>query len=168
MPTTPASSALRTRRVRTFCLIVAVASCVLIAVSSKRACRAMCRTVSGSEYSAVLERGLLVLGRQQPAQSSRAPYATGLRFEADRNWGDDISLAWRPYHISQTVFPFAASHHALALPLWLIALPALVAAAYTQGLVVGTRRADRGRCGKCGYSRAGLAAGAACPECGVA
>jgi hypothetical protein len=49
----------------------------------------------------------------------------------------------------------------LWVPLLLIAFPTWW---YWTGLWV--RRADTARCFKCGYSRAGLATDAACPECG--
>ncbi|HVU64866.1 MAG TPA: hypothetical protein VHC70_12875, partial [Phycisphaerales bacterium] len=39
---------------------------------------------------------------------------------------------------------------------------------FLPGTVRRWRRRRGGRCVKCGYDRAGLAAGAPCPECGAA
>jgi hypothetical protein len=51
------------------------------------------------------------------------------------------------------------------VPLWI----PLLAAAGCMGLAWrGSARARAGCCGRCGYDRAGLGAGAVCPECGGA
>lgn len=52
------------------------------------------------------------------------------------------------------------------VPLWLLVLPAAVAAAHFHRRLVATRPASY--CRKCGYDTAGLAPGAPCPECGTA
>jgi hypothetical protein len=49
------------------------------------------------------------------------------------------------------------------IPLWLIALPPAVVSGYAWRR---SRRVPAGHCLKYGYSLAGLAAGALCPECG--
>ena len=51
------------------------------------------------------------------------------------------------------------------VPLWLLVLPAAAVAAHFHRRLVATRSA--GCCRKCGYDTAGLAPGAACPECGT-
>lgn len=48
----------------------------------------------------------------------------------------------------------------IPLLLWAAGVPVL------RSGIVARRRAKTGQCGKCGYSLAGLAEGAACPECG--
>jgi hypothetical protein len=55
------------------------------------------------------------------------------------------------------------------VPLWLPTLVFAVPAAWMWRVDVKRRRAAReGCCATCGYSLAGLSAGAACPECGAA
>jgi hypothetical protein len=55
------------------------------------------------------------------------------------------------------------------VPLWVPAGVAMAAAAGAWRLdALARRRARVGFCCGCGYDRAGLAAGAVCPECGVA
>lgn len=57
----------------------------------------------------------------------------------------------------------------VAIPIWMLALPTLLLTAAAWRLdILARRRARVGLCVKCGYSRAGLAAGAVCPECGDA
>ena len=57
----------------------------------------------------------------------------------------------------------------VAIPLWLPALLSLLATATAwRADAKCLRRAREGACPACGYDRAGLAAGAVCPECGSA
>ena len=54
------------------------------------------------------------------------------------------------------------------LPLWMPLIVTAVPAAFAiRGEVRRRRAIRRSSCRKCGYSRAGLEPGAACPECGV-
>jgi len=56
-----------------------------------------------------------------------------------------------------------------AVPLWLPAVLSLLAtAAAWRADAKYIRRARAGLCAGCGYDRAGLAAGSACTECGIA
>ncbi len=55
----------------------------------------------------------------------------------------------------------------IIIPIWFPALLSLLAtAAAWRADAKYLRRAREGACPACGYDRAGLAAGAACPECG--
>ena len=57
---------------------------------------------------------------------------------------------------------------AIAIPLWFPALLSLLAtAAAWRADAKYLRRVREGACPACGYDRAGLAAGAVCPECGA-
>ena len=59
--------------------------------------------------------------------------------------------------------------HKVMVPLWFPALLSLLAtAAAWRADAKYLRRAREGACLACGYDRAGLAAGAVCPECGAA
>lgn len=51
------------------------------------------------------------------------------------------------------------------VPLWLVWGPA-IGVVVAAGPIRRLRRARRGECIRCGYSRAGLQTDAACPECG--
>ena len=57
----------------------------------------------------------------------------------------------------------------VTMPLWPASLLSLLAtAAAWRGDAKYLRRVREGACPACGYDRAGLAAGAVCPECGAA
>lgn len=121
----------------------------------------------GTQWSVYLRRGTLEVTRTVGVTpSDHSP--VGLDAGASRAWGDEVSLAWRPYHVSSLSTFVVGSTDGMVFPLWLAAVPVAIAAACLHGVVIGTRRGDKGRCAGCGYSRAGLAAGAACPECGRA
>ncbi len=54
-------------------------------------------------------------------------------------------------------------------PIWILALGAVLMAAYARRLDELAWRRDRvGVCARCDYDRSGLAVGAVCPECGAA
>lgn len=56
----------------------------------------------------------------------------------------------------------------IAVPLWFPFLVVAIPAALAWRLdALATRRAREGKCPKCSYDRAGLAAAAPCPECGT-
>lgn len=70
------------------------------------------------------------------------------------------SFAWTPHVFSR------AQSLGFVLPLW---IPLAVCAALAMAITHRRRVAiQRGCCKKCGYSLAGLAANAVCPECGYA
>ena len=79
-------------------------------------------------------------------------------------------MYWRFQWSYKPVYPWSASSRVLSItvPLWSIA----VATAFSSALAWrASRRAVRLRphsCRCCAYPRAGLAAGAPCPECGAA
>lgn len=95
-----------------------------------------------------------------------APVASSFRLRPLPDWTAATNLAWRPYHIAKDPWPASSSHHAVAVPLWTILIPAFLLAAYAHGLVVGTRRGNKASCSSCGYPRNGLATQTPCPECG--
>lgn len=93
------------------------------------------------------------------ALTSTVSHGTGWAWNALERMGPqdtnfDPLLWWPALRNRPAYFVFA-------IPLWMIALPALALAA-------GTGRALRRRPGHCacGYARAGLAAESPCPECG--
>ncbi len=59
---------------------------------------------------------------------------------------------------------FSQTHKELVVPMWAIGLLAggLMVLAWRRG-----SRVEKGHCARCGYDLKGLAAGAACPECGA-
>lgn len=74
------------------------------------------------------------------------------------------------YPIGTSAMPTGSPRPLPIMPMW----PGLIAntvtyacALYVPLLVTRHRRARRGECPKCGYSRSGLADGSPCPECGV-
>lgn len=98
-------------------------------------------------------------------QNSRDTWSMILRgLASELPWG-----VWKPdlrtYRASNRQgFP---SHAFLVLPLWMPLAAAGLPAALLLWLDRRSRRwAREGACTKCGYLRAGLATGAACPECG--
>lgn len=114
-------------------------------------------------WDAGLMHGALVADRFNP------PLPIGSRLggmPADechiRLFRQDPDPIWLPsWHASGPPVPLMS----ITVPLW---IPTLAAAAL--GLVAHrrVRRLDRiGRCYRCGYDRAGLAAGSTCPECGA-
>ena len=157
-------------RVRLFSTVLAVVLCSLIAVSSRYEIRAWYIVGAGTNYQLGLSGGTATAyWGAEPGFSQRTGrlIAPGFTLTTDKRWEDNVSLAWRPYHVgARRGFNAGDTHHGFALPLWLIAVPVAIAAAYTHGLLVGMRRADKSRCAKCGYDRTGLMEGAACPECG--
>ena len=154
------------------------AAVVIVAVtilSAHRTVRASYTNARGSAVETRVHGGLVEFWWHNPRSnaywadmSSRpAPRVSSFDFGIDREWGDSISLAWRPYHIASSRWPSPSSHHAAAIPLWMAVVPMLLLAGYSHGVVVGNRRGAKGRCTGCGYSRSGLTVEAACPECGV-
>ncbi len=54
-----------------------------------------------------------------------------------------------------------------SLPVWMVAMPVLLASALAWRLdILARRRAKQNLCSTCNYDRTGLPIGAACPECG--
>lgn len=160
------------KRVRTWCVVAAAVLCLMIGVSAHWRFVVGYTTSPGpkerSRTGVELEGGALTLMWQRIPLGAD-PTTSGVGLDIDRRWQHDVTLAWRPYHVAQQPgFALLNMHHGFVLPLWLVAVPLTIAAAYLQGMVSGMKRADRGRCAGCGYSRAGLAAGVACPECGKA
>lgn len=160
------------RRLRIACFVLVVVSGAMIAASSRYALRAVYRGGSSSNWQVALDGGTLVLfwadDRGFFSRMGRA-FGPGFSTETEKRWNDDISLAWRPYHIgARPGFNTGDTHHGLVIPLWLIALPAAVGGAYCHGHLKGFRRGDRSCCSACGYSRSGLESAAPCPECGSA
>lgn len=97
----------------------------------------------------------LLSGERPPAQPEWRIYATQWPFR----WGFDLSR----FH-SRPVWASSA----IAVPLWLPAAIVMGATAVAWRLDSQARhRARAGICLRCGYDRSGLAADAACPECGV-
>jgi hypothetical protein len=81
-----------------------------------------------------------------------------------------VSFLTRPsFQFSFVFIPTGPGYWYSAVPLWFPALLSLLAttAAWRADWKY-LRRAREGLCTGCGYDRAGLAAGAVCPECGAA
>lgn len=84
-------------------------------------------------------------------------------FEHHAEWGFDADqppatgLPWKPVW-----FPFLVNALILGLPLTLAGL----GVTRTMQWGIARFRGRGGKCPRCGYSRAGLALDAACPECG--
>lgn len=160
--------------VRAVCLSFAAAVVAVSVLSTKRAARVSYTTPGLSAVEARVRSGVAEFWWHDPKSnaywadvtSSPSPKPSSLGFGTTKEWGDSMSLAWRPYHIAANPWPGPSSHHALAVPLWMILVPALLLAGYSHGLVVGLHRGAKGRCSRCGYSRSGLGVEAACPECG--
>jgi hypothetical protein len=101
--------------------------------------------VSGAVYSAWLERDRVTVPFHRVAvpspRSMLLPQGTYFRLPYGVHYGN------------------AAANVAITgIALWAVAV--------VGGVVRGAWRAWRGQCARCGYSLAGLADGAACPECG--
>jgi hypothetical protein len=93
------------------------------------------------------------------------PAATPIPRNAPRwaggRWSDarpHVPMCWWPRTIEGP-----ATLHYMIVPIW---MPMMLAAAPTLWLWLSGRRSPRGLCPRCGYDRAGLGAGVACPECG--
>lgn len=72
---------------------------------------------------------------------------------------------WNPWAFALTL---TKNRWPVGIPLWaLVVLAVLVAAGAWRLDVLARRRRGVVSCPKCGYDRAGLAAGLACPECGA-
>ena len=68
-------------------------------------------------------------------------------------------------------FGRGSSTWAVEIPVWVLVVPSLLITAVAWRNDILVRRRERAvrlnRCPNCNYDRTGLAAGAACPECGV-
>ncbi|MFT3683980.1 MAG: hypothetical protein QM783_03460 [Phycisphaerales bacterium] len=142
------------KRARTWCVVAAAALCAMIMLSAHWRFVVGFITPPGpkerSRTGVELEGGALIL-MWQHIPPGADPATSGFVFEVDRRWQDDVTLAWRPYHVAQQPgFALLNTHHGLVLPLWLVAVPVTIAAAYLQGVVAGQKRADKGRCAGCG------------------
>lgn len=94
------------------------------------------------------------------AENTGAPYwpAQGW-YVRDVNW----PVRWWVY------FNRAGREWVLAIPLWMpTLLTATVTAVAWRLDALARRKVRAGMCTQCGYSLAGLKAGAVCPECGAA
>lgn len=115
----------------------------------------------------VLMSGCLWLSADQPPPANMPPVHLGPHL-VDNNMGTAPEFVWRFLHVKNRITEFAT------VPLWSI-LPPMAAAtvfAWRERLPAVTKRCRtaarrrRGACVSCGYDRRGLAAAAACPECG--
>ena len=77
-------------------------------------------------------------------------------------------LGWELSGLRSSGPPFRnVMRTAIYIPLWFLAASSLLGTVVAWRLDALARRRERvGRCPKCHYDRAGLAAGAVCPECG--
>jgi hypothetical protein len=92
-------------------------------------------------------------------------------FSAERRWPRGGVSAGMPRREGPFIWWFDAGGVAgtgggwayLTVPLW---VPGVLAGAGWALARVRDRKRSAGLCARCGYARAGLAAGAPCPECG--
>jgi hypothetical protein len=114
--------------------------------------------------------GVLVVAAMFGNNTMGAPTHEGWRIEGPEKWiwlmyeGAGPTRVWRggvAWHTISTPISFGVFVVTLLHPFLLTAIPA--------GLLwwKDLRRLGPGRCPKCGYDRAGLTAGANCPECGT-
>jgi hypothetical protein len=102
------------------------------------------------------QQGVLLLAVVAPSDGPRL-------FELRRNDGSDPFVYW---HFRCYRTPISTQ---VDLPLWILALPPMSSSLIAWRMeVLAHRRARLNLCPKCHYDRAGLAAGAKCPECGTA
>src|SRR5262245_30525288 len=117
----------------------------------------------------VIERGAVRLSAQAQVHSPWPERGLGVQagdgnfaYAVDGPVGDRKPKWWRPWEWWPRVerFPWVT---VVTIPLWLGLLPAALG-----GWLAWRGRRLTGRCGGCGYERAGLAVEAVCPECGLA
>jgi transposase InsO family protein len=108
---------------------------------------------AGTNFYLIAWKGSACIGQTWPGYAASGYRSGPVVADRDRYW-------W-------CVFGGPATTIRAIIPLWLLLAPTLLATAAAWRLdAVARRRARAGRCPKCGYDRAGLAASAVCPECG--
>lgn len=125
--------------------------------------------MAGKAGASRMEAGMIFERVKSASLLLMVPDLTSRRQAAARNAYRTIDLGpagmvhwWTPDPARATALRYA--HGAgLTVPAW----PAPVVAGVVGWLLIWwDKRVLRGRCTKCGYDLAGLAAGVACPECG--
>ena len=113
---------------------------------------------SMSDGSGVMFRSGVVIVHADPGGPNRQHFYAR-PYKPEFYWG----FSW--YARSR---PSGGSYWAFSVPLWIPAAGALIFTAIVWRLdTLARRRARLNLCPKCHYDRAGLAAGAVCPECGA-
>jgi hypothetical protein len=89
---------------------------------------------------------------------------------ANSSYQGDWTLAWRPFHATETLWPTTAKLHLLVVPLLPFVLGCALVTGWAHGRLRGLRDARSSNCLSCGYdlSATPITDGKrACPECGA-
>lgn len=155
---------MRIRRVRfigRLCLAVAAALIALVTISRGREIGV--RSADGAFVA--IGNGCVQAGVNRDRFGWAAPELVLGPAYAMRNWHDDWTLAWRPFHVRR-----GPNQRFFVAPLWLPLVMVLAAGAYATGVMAGVRVARSRGCLACGYSLEGSPdrnGAVTCPECGT-
>jgi len=152
--------ALRTLKWGTLVVALLVAG---VWVGGRHTAFLLCKNIDGCDYSVSGHPGGFQVACVPPIEP---PVNLTLVYYLGHDIGDydDLGPIWMP-----NIEGLSGPDLVIQIPYW---LPILLLASTSGGLFWRDRRASRrataGDCPSCGYSRAGLALDAVCPECGKA
>ncbi|MFT3683979.1 MAG: hypothetical protein QM783_03455 [Phycisphaerales bacterium] len=134
------------RRMRLVCAAAAVVACAVLGVSVFWNLHAWYITPGGDSWLIGLHDAEFVASWSSVDLhvDESDDDTSGFWFDSEEREDHRASLAWRPYHLGiNSGFHMDDLYHGVAVPLWLVAMPALVGAAYLHGrAMAGQRQAD--------------------------
>lgn len=157
------------KRLRLMRLVASVGFVLLTLTVYLTAHRAVgLRLKSGSQAS--LESGCFTIGGVIEGSGAKRGKAGEIGVFVGYAYYANWSLAWRPFHATETLGPTSVKLHLLVVPLMPFVLASALLTGWAHGRLRGLRDARSSNCVSCGYdlSATPISDGnRVCPECGV-